>query len=82
MEPITQTNMFTKIFDKLSTFGEHHQMLFAGVVTLGVILVSWGVEKILEEFIFPHKPRYGYVLTVLIGLSLLWLTKHVILHVL
>lgn len=73
--------MFNTLFNKLQTFEEHHQVLFALIVVFGVILVSWGFEKILEEYIFPHRPFYGYVLAITIGLFLLWLTKHVILKV-
>lgn len=73
--------MFTTIFNKLQTFEEHHQVLFSLIVVFGVILVSWGFEKILEEYIFPHRPFYGYVMAISIGLFMLWLTKHVILKV-
>jgi hypothetical protein len=73
--------MFSKLFKKLDTFEEHHQVLFALVVVLGIILISWGVEKILEEHIFPHRPFYGYVVVIVAGLAVLWLAKHVVLHV-
>ncbi len=38
-------------------------------------------EKVFEEYIFPHKPWYGYLLTIIIALLVLWITKHFILHV-
>lgn len=73
--------MFSKLFKKLDTFEEHHQALFALVVILSIILISWGVEKILEEHIFPGKPFYGYVVVIVAGLFVLWFAKHVVLHV-
>lgn len=73
--------MFITIFKKLDTFQEHHQVLFALMIVLGVVCISWGIEKILEEHIFPKKPFYGYIIAIAIGLFLLWLTKHVVLHI-
>lgn len=73
--------MFSAIVNKLQTFEEHHQVLFALIVVIGIVLVSWGIEKILEEYVFPQKPLHGYLLVIIIGLFLLWLTKHIILRV-
>lgn len=73
--------MFEKLFVKLKDFEDHHQVLFALIVTFGIICFSWGVENILEKFIFPNKPVFGYITAILVGLFLLWLTKHIILHV-
>lgn len=73
--------MFEKIFENLKEFEEHHQVFFALVVVLGVICFSWGVEKILEEYVFPHRPFYGYVFAISLGLFLLWLTKYILLEV-
>lgn len=73
--------MFNTLFQKLQTLEEHHQVLFSLVVVLGIVLVSWGIEKILEEYIFPTKPLHGYFLVITFGLFLLWLTKHILLRV-
>ena len=73
--------MFGRLLEKINTFAAHHQVLVALVVALGIIFVTWGTEKILEDYIFPHKPLYGYITIILLGLFILWLTKHVILHV-
>lgn len=72
--------MFSKILSKLSEYGENHQALFAIIVTLSLISISWGVESILEEYFFPKKPIFGYIIAIVMGLTLLWLTKHYILH--
>lgn len=72
--------MFSKLADQLSTFAEHHQVLITLIVAFSVICISWGIEKILEEYIFPHKPLRGYVGTIVIGLMILWLTKYVVLY--
>jgi hypothetical protein len=74
--------MLVKLFRKLSTLGDHHQLLFSLLIALSIICISWAIERILEDYIFPHKPLYGYIVTLLMGLFVLWLTKHFILHVL
>lgn len=73
--------MFSELFTKIGTFGEHHQTFIAILVTFCLICIAWAIEKIFEEYIFPHKPLYGYLGVLGLGLFILWLTKHVILHV-
>ena len=76
--------MFADIFNKLSEFAHHHQAFFAGVIAVSVICCSWGLEKIIEEYLlplFPHNKLYGYILVIAFGLAVLWITQHVILHV-
>lgn len=73
--------MFSRVLDKVSEFADHHQAIFAVIVGFSVICLSWGVEKILENYLFPKKPVYGYVTAIITGLTLLWLTQHFILHV-
>lgn len=72
--------MFERIFDKLSEFADHHQAIFAVIVGFSVICLSWGVEKILEHYLFPRKKPFGFIAAIVIGLSVLWLTQHYILH--
>ncbi len=73
--------MLQKIFQKVIRLADHHQAMFALIVTLCFILLGWGVEKLLETYLFPKKPVYGYIFAVIVGLALLWLTQHYILHV-
>jgi hypothetical protein len=73
--------MFRPVFDKVGSFGSHHQALFALVVTLSFVSFAWGFEKLLETYLFPRKPVYGYVVAVIGGLAALWLTKYFVLHV-
>lgn len=73
--------MFSEVIDKISSFADHHQAIFAAVVGVSIITVSWGVEKMLETHLFPNKPMYGYITAILSGLLLLWFTQHFILHV-
>lgn len=73
--------MFAELFQKLNEFEDHHQVLFALIVTLGIVCFSWGIEKLLEEYIFPKRPLYGYLIAIVMGLVLLGLCKHVILRV-
>jgi len=72
--------MFEKLGNNLSEFADHHQAMFAVIVGFSVICLSWGIEKILEHYLFPRKKPYGYIAAIIIGLSVLWLTQHYILH--
>jgi|LakMenEpi03Aug12_release.lakeMendotaPanAssembly.Ray.scaffolds.fasta_scaffold3907910_1 hypothetical protein len=73
--------MFSKLLDKISEFADHHQAIFAFIITFSVICLTWGVEKMLESYLFPQKPIFGYLTAIISGLTLLWLTQHYILHV-
>lgn len=69
-------SMFASFFQKMGSFADHHQLLIAGIIAFSVICLTWGVEKLLELYLFPTKPARGYVAAVLLGLSLLWIIKH------
>lgn len=72
--------MFENVWNKLSQFADHHQAIFAVIVGFSIICLSWGVEKILDHYLFSIKKPYGYLVAIAFGLSLLWLTQHYILH--
>lgn len=72
--------MFNTLWERLHTFQDHHQMLFGLIVTFAIISASWGLEKLFETYLFPRKPVYGYFFAVIVGLCLLWFTKHLILQ--
>jgi hypothetical protein len=73
--------MFREIFNKLHTFADHHQLCIALFIGFCIICVTWGVEKLLEEYIFTKKSFFSYIVAVLGGLLLLWVAQHCILHV-
>ena len=73
--------MFKEIINKLSTLASHHQAITALIIAVSAVMISWGFEKILEIYFFPKRPLAGYVIAIAIGLLLLWLTQHFILHV-
>jgi hypothetical protein len=73
--------MFSQMFDKLSTFANHHQAIIAAIVTFSIICISWGIEKIMEHHIFYKNPLRGYLIAVIGGLTMLWIVQHYILHV-
>jgi hypothetical protein len=73
--------MFTEIVTKLSALGQRHQIIFTIIVAFCFICISWGIEKILDEHVFPHKPLHGYILIITSSLVILWLIQHLILHV-
>jgi hypothetical protein len=71
--------MFTELFKNFSTFAASHQILITGLIAFGLICLTWGIEKILETYLFPKKPIFGYLIAILGGIALLWTLKHVIL---
>lgn len=73
--------MYSELFQKFSSFASHHQIIFTIIISFCVIAISWGVEKLLEEYIFYKHPLHGYLISVSGGLLTLWLIQHFILHV-
>lgn len=73
--------MFEQLVAKLNELGSHHQMAFTIIVTLSVICMSWAIERIFDHYIFTSKPLQGYITVIIVALFLLWLTQHVILHI-
>lgn len=73
--------MFSRLFKKIGTFADHHQMLISLVIAFSIISVSWGFEKILERHLLPSHPLYGYLIAIIGGLFILWVLQHFILHV-
>lgn len=73
--------MFSKLFDKIRTLADHHQAFIAIVIAVCVITFTWGVERLLEHYIFPKKSLRGYIIAIVVGLFILWLTRHFVLHV-
>ena len=68
--------MFSSFFKKVGTFADHHQLLIGGIIFVSIVLVTWGIEKILEAYIFPRQRERDSIIAVTIGLALLWLIKH------
>ena len=73
--------MFSKLFAKVSTFADHHQLIFAIVVAICVVIISWAIEQILDRYIFHQKKLLGYIAAIVTALIVLWLVKHFVLHV-
>lgn len=74
--------MLSQLFNKLVSFAAHHQILCTACIALGIICVTWGVEKILEHYIFLQQPPLGYLLAIVGGVGMLWIIQHFILHIL
>jgi hypothetical protein len=72
--------MFSTLLQKLTTFAYHHQAFVASLVTFSLICITWGSEKILERYLFPRSPLYGYLFAIGLGIILLWMIQHYILH--
>ena len=68
--------MFANFFQKIGTFADHHQLLIAGIIAFSIISLTWGIEKLLETYLFPNKPNIGYATAIIVGLTLLWIIKH------
>lgn len=73
--------MFSELIEKVNSFADHHQVMFASVIAVAFICLSWGIEKFLELHLFPNNPVYGYITAIAGSLLLLWFTHHYILHV-
>lgn len=72
--------MFKKIVANFHTLQDHHQILVALAIAFSAICVTWGAEKLLEKYLFPNRPEIGYFIAVIMGLAVLWLVKHALLH--
>ncbi len=72
--------MFSEFFEKFDSFAEHHQILFTIAIAFCIITISWGIEKLLEEYVFYKYPLRGYIIAVLGGLIALYIIKHIVLH--
>lgn len=68
--------MFASFFQKMSTFADHHQLLIGGIIAVSIILVTWGIEKLLETYVFKKNRAMDYIIAVSVGLTLLWVIKH------
>lgn len=73
--------MFAKLIQKIGTLADHHQILIAVLISFALICASWGTGRALDRYFLPHKPEYNYIIVIILALFILWLTKHVILHV-
>ena len=76
--------MLKQVFDKLTTLEDHHQLFFAALVLIAVVLFSWGIEKIVEDYVLPHRrhaPIVTYFSAILLGILIFMLTKGILLHV-
>lgn len=72
--------MFMQLLTKIGTFAAHHQAIIAGVVTLCIVCITWGFEKMLEKYFFPKDSFYSYLAAVVGGVVLLYAIQHYILH--
>jgi len=68
--------MLADFFKKFGTFAHHHQLIIGAVIALSAIMITWGIEKILETYVFPKNRIRDFIMAVFIGLALLWLIKH------
>lgn len=71
--------MFSKLFDNLDKFADHHQAIIASLVTFSIICISWGIEKLMEHHCRKN-PLRGYIIAVVGGLTILWTIQHFVLH--
>lgn len=73
--------MLQRLIEKLNDLNEHHQVIFALIAIVSVVFVSWGVETLLEYYVFPGDTLKAACAAILGGLFFLLLSKHVVLHV-
>ena len=73
--------MFSDFFAKVGSFMGHHQMLVGALVAFFLITSTWGIEKLMETYLFPNKPIVGFFVAALGGVIGLWLLQHYVLHI-
>lgn len=73
--------MLSKLLTKFMIVAEHHQVVAGAMITIAVVCFSWGLQNLLERFMLPKKPVYGYMIAIILGFVFLWITKHYILFV-
>lgn len=73
--------MFKKLFDKFNSFAGRHQALITLTIIFALICITWGIEHLIEMY-FAQFEIYAYLGSIFLGLFLLWLTRHFMLHVL
>jgi uncharacterized membrane protein len=80
-QAIKRKAMFSKLLTKFNSFGNHHQIFLALIVGFILVCISWAIEKTMEEYVFHSKSLVNYLSTIVFGLLILWIIKHLILHV-
>lgn len=73
--------MFSELLNNFNQLASQHQMVLAALVALSVITLTWGIEKLLETYLFPKQPVIGYVIAVTGSVTMLFIVQHFILHV-
>ncbi|MGE0010186.1 MAG: hypothetical protein AB7F19_06650 [Candidatus Babeliales bacterium] len=72
--------MFRQLITRFHDLESHHQIIITVIVAFAAICVSWGIERLLEQYFFPNKPALRYLIAVIGGLLVLYLVKHFLLR--
>jgi len=69
-------------FAKITSAATHHQLFVAAIAAVSLVCLTWAIEKILDDHLLGGKKTIATYLTVIVvALTLLWIIKHYILHV-
>ena len=71
--------MLPKVLTKFMTISQNHQVIVGAMVTISVACFSWGIQHLLERFMFPNRRVLGYIVAAGLGFLFLWIAKQYIL---
>jgi len=69
--------MFNNLIDTFLDLKNHHQILFALLITITLIVFWWSVEGICEEFLLHKKYRkISYLIAIIISFCILVMSNY------
>lgn len=57
-------------------FERKHKIVFALAVGLSVIMFWRGAWGLMDLYLFPHSPTFSFIASIIIGLCILYFSKH------
>lgn len=61
------------MFNKLQKYLKVRQNLSTVIELLGVVIVWWGIWGILDIFVFPENRLFSYLISICLGVLILFL---------
>ncbi len=66
------------MFKKISKMKSKHQTAFALIIAFAVISFWRGIWGLMDEFLFPNSPPLSFLVSFLLGFSILILTDYTV----
>ena len=61
-----------RVLTKIGIWRTRFPSIMALTAALALIVISWGVWKLLDAFLFPNMPLLGAVIAILAGILILY----------